>query len=105
VLRESYWLLKKQLELGFELPIEVYEENGIYKIIDGGHAYEAYKELGREPKNIRALSFRDNAEKVAYSRHKNINRLQQTPVTYTRSVFQELKLRLGVKTEEEVKKS
>jgi len=95
-------LLKKQIEAGYELPIDVYEENGVYKVIDGGHAWMAYQELGREPKNVRALTFKDDAEKIAYSRHKNINRLQQTPVTYTKSIFQELKLRLGVETDQQV---
>jgi hypothetical protein len=95
-------LLKKQIEAGYELPIDVYEESGIYKIIDGGHAWMAYQELGREPKNVRVLTFKDDAEKIAYSRHKNINRLQQTPVTYTKSIFQELKLRLGVETDQQV---
>jgi len=102
--RQHVELLKRQIEAGYELPIEVYEENGVYKIIDGGHAWIAYKELGKEPKNIRVLTFKDDAEKIAYSRHKNINRLQQTPVTYTKSIFQELKLRLGVEKDEEVKR-
>jgi len=100
--RQHIDLLKRQIENGYKLPIEVYEENGVYKVIDGGHAWVAYEELGREPKNVRVLTFRDNAEKIAYSRHKNINRLQQTPVTYTRSIFEELKLRLEVKTDEKV---
>jgi hypothetical protein len=96
--------LKKQIEAGYDLPIEVYQENGVYKVIDGGHAWTAYKELNREPKMVKVLTFKDDAEKIAYSRHKNINRLQQTPITYTKSVFQELKMRLGVKTDEEVRK-
>jgi len=97
-------LLKKQIEAGYELPIDVYEENGVYKIIDGGHSWVAYQELGREPKLVRVLTFKNDAEKIAYSRHKNINRLQQTPVTYTKSIFQELKIRLGVNSDEEVKR-
>jgi len=54
-------LLKKQIEAGYELPIDVYEENGVYKIIDGGHALTAYQELGKEPKNVRVLTFKDDA--------------------------------------------
>jgi len=102
--REHIELLKKQIEAGYELPIEVYEEDGVYKIIDGGHSWVAYQELGREPKNVKVLTFRDDAEKIAYSRRKNINRLQQSPVAYTKSIFEELKLKLGAKTDQEVKR-
>ena len=100
-------LLKKQIQTSAKLGVECYEEDGVYKIIDGGHAYVALQELGLDPMEyarISILKFDGDADKLAYSRHKNINRLQQTPVTYTKSIFAELKLRLGVTTDEEVKK-
>lgn len=97
-------LLKEQIKQGFELPIEAYSENGVCKVIDGGHAMQAYQELGKEPPNVKVLSFKSDADKIAYSRHKNINRLQQTPVTYTKSLFQELQLRLGASEKETERK-
>ena len=102
--REHIDLLKKQIESGYDLPLEVYEEDGVYKVIDGGHSLQAYQELGKEPKNVKVLTFKDDADKIAYSRHKNINRLRQTPITLTKSIFAELKLRFEVETDEEVKK-
>jgi len=71
--REHIELLKKQIEAGFEPPIDVYEEDEIKYVIDGGHTWEAYKELGKELKNIHMLEFSSDADKIAYSRHKNIN--------------------------------
>jgi len=94
-------LLKEQIRQGFDLPVEAYSENGVYKVIDGGHTLQAYRELGKEPPDVKILSFQSDADKIAYSRHKNINRLQQTPVTYTRSLFEELKFRLDCSSDKQ----
>jgi len=105
--REHLELLKKQILAGAKLDIVCYEDNGVLKIIDGGHAYVALQELGIDPFEsamVTVMKFETDADKIAYSRHRNINRLQRTPVTYTRSIFQELKLRFGVGTDEEVKR-
>lgn len=102
--KEHIELLKKQIERGAELSVDVYEEGEYYKIIDGGHTFYAYQELGKVPTKLNILHFENDAEKVAYSRHKNINRLQATPVAYTKSIFVELKFRLRVEDDSEVKK-
>jgi len=83
-------ILKKQIESGDEIPIHVYVEDGIYKIIDGGHTYAAYRQLDLTPKLIIVKDFESDAEKIAFSRHRNLNRLKQSPVSYTRCIMKEL---------------
>ena len=49
------------------------------------------------------MSFDSEASKLAFSRHRNTARLEQEPVRYAKSVVSELKFRLNVKDESEVK--
>lgn len=94
-------LLKKQILSGQELEI-VIDETG--KVIDGGHSLAAYQQLEREPKNISKLKFNSDADKIAFSRRRNSNRLQQEPTRYTRSIFKELQFRFTVDSEDETKR-
>jgi len=99
-------LLKKQIEAGAKLEIVCYEEDSKLKIIDGGHSYEAYMSLGLDPKEhakIIVEKFQSPADLLAFSRHRNVARLQQEPTRYTKSLFQELKLRLEAKTDQEAR--
>ena len=91
-------VLKKQIQSGDEIPIHVYIEEGAYKIIDGGHTWHAYKELGIQPRRVIEKHFKNDADKIAFSRHRNLNRLKQSPVSYARSLVRELELRLNLDT-------
>jgi ParB-like chromosome segregation protein Spo0J len=84
-------VLKKQILAGDEIPIHVYTEEDVFKIIDGGHTYAAYKDLGIEPKNIIIKVFDNDADKLAFSRHRNLNRLKQSRVLSTSSWWSSVK--------------
>lgn len=100
-------LLKKQITAGHQLEIVCYEEIGKLMVIDGGHTLEAYNQLNIDPQQakITIMKFESDADKIAFSRHRNINRLQQTPVTLTNSICDELKIRFGFKDVEELRKA
>lgn len=105
--REHIELLKKQIQQGAKLEIVCYEDNGKLKVIDGGHSLVAYEELELDPKEqgiIRVEKFDSIADMIAFSRKRNSVRLQQEPTRYTRSMFQELKIRLKAETDEVAKK-
>ena len=89
-------VIKKQLESGIDIPIRYYTKDGHKWVIDGGHTLTAYHELGREPPVLLEVTFTTPEDMIALSRHSNVNRIIQKPITYTESITKEIKLRLGI---------
>lgn len=89
-------LIKTQLEKGIDIPIRYYEQDGQKWVIDGGHTLAAYRELGREPPITLPVPFTSPEDMIALSRHSNVNRIIQKPITYTESIAEEVKLRLDI---------
>ena len=97
-------LLKAQIVDGANIPIRFYELNGIRYIIDGGHAFTAYTELGIEPPITIEVFYTTPADMISLSRRCNMNRLKQSPVSYAESIVKEVKMRLNI-GDDEVKKA
>lgn len=89
-------LLKKQIENGSSISVRYYENDGLRFIIDGGHAFTAYTELGKEPPILIEVPYTTPEDMLAISRHCNVNRIKQAPVSYTESIVDEVMLRLEV---------
>jgi len=105
---EHVELLERALQNNERLEIIYYVENGINKIVDGGHTLVAIQKLGLDPKDCCDLiekTFTSPEDIIAYSRRRNMNRLQQEPIRYTRSLFEELKIRLNITNETELKRT
>lgn len=97
---EHVELLKKQILSGSDILIRYYKRDGEDYVIDGGHAFTAYTQLGRVPPLLVEVPFTTPEDMIALSRHCNVNRLQQAPVSYTESVVKEVKLRLKIEDNE-----
>lgn len=93
-------LLKKQIQEGNDIPVRYYVEENEKYIIDGGHAFTAYSQLGKEPPYLIEVKFTTPEDMVALSRHCNVNRIQQTPVSYAESIVKEVELRLNIQDKE-----
>ena len=93
-------LIKTQLEKGMDIPIRYYMKDGHKWVIDGGHTLMAYQELGKEPPLQMEVPFTTPEDLIALSRHCNVNRLIQKPITYTESITAEVKLRLQLRDDE-----
>jgi hypothetical protein len=89
-------LLKAQIAKGNDIPIRWYSQDTDQYIIDGGHAYEAYRQLDKEPPVLMEVPFTNGEDMIAFSRHCNVNRINQSPVSYAESIVKEVKMRLGV---------
>jgi hypothetical protein len=92
--------IKTQLESGVDIPIRYYMKDGHKWVIDGGHTLTAYQELGKEPPIQMEVPFTSPEDLIALSRHCNVNRLIQKPITYTESITAEVKLRLELTNDE-----
>lgn len=92
--------LKSQIEGGMDIPIRYYKKDNQKWVIDGGHTLKAYQELGREPPVVLIVPFTSPEDMIALSRHCNVNRIVQKPITYTESIAEEVKLRLDIKDNE-----
>ncbi|MBE9594187.1 MAG: hypothetical protein IMF19_12015 [Proteobacteria bacterium] len=93
-------IIKAQLESGVDIPIRFYMKDGHKWVIDGGHTLTAYQELGKEPPIQMEVQFTTPEDLIALSRHCNVNRLIQKPITYTESITAEVKLRLELTNDE-----
>lgn len=93
-------IIKEQLKTGVDIPIRYYMQDGQKFVIDGGHTVTAYQELNREPPIQIEVPFTTPEDMIALSRHCNVNRIIQKPVTYTESIAEEIKLRLNQKDED-----
>lgn len=92
--------IKTQLESGVDIPIRYYMKDGQKWVIDGGHTLTAYQQLDKEPPLQMEVPFTTPEDLIALSRHCNVNRLVQKPITYTESITDEIKLRLDLTDEE-----
>jgi hypothetical protein len=92
--------IKTQLESGVDIPIRFYMKDGAKWVIDGGHTLTAYQELGKEPPIQMEVPFTTPEDLIALSRHCNVNRVVQKPITYTESIAKEVKLRLELADDE-----
>jgi hypothetical protein len=92
--------IKTQLGSGVDIPIRFYMHDGHKWVIDGGHTLTAYQELGKEPPIQMEVPFTTPEDLIALSRHCNVNRLIQKPITYTESITAEVKLRLELTDDE-----
>ena len=93
-------IIKTQLESGVDIPIRYYMKDGHKWVIDGGHTLTAYRELDKEPPIQMEVPFTTPEDLIALSRHCNVNRIIQKPITYTESITAEVKLRLKIKDDE-----
>ncbi len=89
-------ILKAQLKTGINIPIKYYVKDGRRWVIDGGHTLIAYHELNKEPPIQIEIPFTTPEDLIALSRHCNVNRIVQKPITYTESIAEEVKLRLKI---------
>lgn len=89
-------IIKTQLEAGIDIPLRFYMKDAHKWVIDGGHTLTAYQELGKEPPIQIEVPFTTPEDLIALSRHCNVNRIIQKPITYTESITAEVKLRLNL---------
>lgn len=93
-------VLKKQILEGNDIPIRYYKIDKEEYIIDGGHTFTAYQELNMQLPYLIEVKFTTPEDMIALSRRCNVNRIQQSPVSYAESIVKEVKLRLNIKDEE-----
>lgn len=89
-------VLKKQISGGNDIPIRYYKKDGEEHIIDGGHTFTAYQQLNKTPLYLIEVKFTTPEDMIALSRRCNVNRIQQSPVSYAESIVKEVKGRLKI---------